>query len=47
MEMLLEMENNELLFLLESPHSLVDKVEEFFQVLNEPMSKMSPQDPHI
>jgi len=44
--MLLEMDNNELLLLLESPDSLVAKVEEAVQVLKASKSKVSAQDPH-
>lgn len=44
--MLLEMDNNELLLLLESPDSLAAKVEEAVQVLKMSKSKVSAQDPH-
>lgn len=42
--MLLEMDNSELLLLLESPESLVAKVEEAVQVLKISKSKLSNQD---
>ena len=42
--MLLEMDNSELLLLLESPESLVAKVEEAEKVLNLSETKVSGQD---
>lgn len=42
--MLLEMDNSELLLLLESPESLVTKVEEAVQVLKYSKTKVSGQD---
>lgn len=44
--MLLEMDNNELLLLLESPDSLAAKVEEAVQVLKMSKTKVSAQDAH-
>lgn len=42
--MLLEMDNSELLLLLESPESLVTKVEEAVQVLKLSKAKVGSQD---